>query len=306
MASIADIITAIGPVAGQAAAGYATGRMLGEDRRRQREAEQRQQFIEEARNDLILEQLRLANEAARRKLDAPTGPIVTRTGIDPAGVPVQVQGRWDEVSGLDLRPAPSKAEDGINWQTVQTDQGLVQVNPRTGQTRPLGLQAPPRATGSGRPITEGQAKMQVALSRAEPALRTIEAFLGYDPETDTFAEGGGRVPEESFIGRITPGRYFQSPEIQAYDQAAEAIASAILRIESGAAISAQEIESYRRQFIPQPGDKPEVIRQKLHALRTTLDAIRRASGVEGAPGAAMPDRPAASPSASTAPRNPFR
>lgn len=31
------------------------------------------------------------------------------------------------------------------WQVVQTDQGIVQVNPKTGQTRPLGLQQPKKA-----------------------------------------------------------------------------------------------------------------------------------------------------------------
>jgi len=176
----------------------------------------------------------------------------------------------------------------VNWQIVQTDQGLVQVNPRTGETRPLGLQPPPRATagaGASRP-TEVQARIRVALPRAEEAMRQIEDFLGFDPETGEFAEEGGRVPVESFLGRVTPGRFLQPEDVQAYDRAAEAVASAILRVESGAAITRQEIESYKRQFIPQPGDRPEVIRNKLSALRSTLASMRAVAGLEGEPAAA--------------------
>ena len=199
----------------------------------------------------------------------------------------------------------------VRGQFLQTDQGWAFGDLTTGDIRPVGIQLPPRAS-TERPPTETQSKMRVALSRAEPALRQIEAFLGYDPATDSFAPGRGRVPEESFLGRYTPGRYFQSPEVQAYDQAAEALVSAILRIESGAAITEQELESYKRQFIPRPGDRPEVIRQKLQTLRATLDAIRQASGAEGAPAAPAPMPMATAPAApagataAATPRNPFR
>src|SRR5690606_39299902 len=113
-------------------------------------------------------------------------------------------------------------------------QGLVQVNPRTGETRPLGLQPPPRAGAAARP-TEVQARIRVALPRAEEAIRQIEGFLGFDPTTGTFAEGGGRVPVESFLGRVTPGRFLQPEDVQAYDRAAAAAASATPRVAPGAA-----------------------------------------------------------------------
>lgn len=237
----------------------------------------------------------LEEERMQRLAEALAGlehiPEASRRAIA-AGVPASVA----------LPPASQAPERG---QLIQTDQGWALVNPVTGEARLLGLDVPPRATeaaGPGR-ITETQAKMRVAYSRAAPALEQIERFLGYDPVTDTFAEGGGRVPEESFLGRVTPGRYFQSAEIQAYDQAAEALASAILRIESGAAITQQELESYKRQFIPRPGDKPEVIRRKLQTLRATLDAIRQAAGIDDG---AVPVEVPPAPTATTPPTNPFR
>lgn len=191
---------------------------------------------------------------------------------------------------------PATGETPQRGELIQTDQGWALVNPVTGEAKLLGLDVPPRATeaaGPGR-ITETQARLRVAYARAAPALEQIERFLGYDPTTGTFAEGGGRVPVESFLGQITPGRFFQSGDVQAYDRAAEAIASAILRVESGAAITQQEIDSYKRQFIPRPGDRPEVIRRKLQALRATLEAIQQAAGIDD--GVEVPP----------APTNPFR
>lgn len=198
--------------------------------------------------------------------------------------------------GVPPSVAIPRQETPQRGELIQTDQGWALVDPVTGEAKLLGLDVPPRATeaaGPGR-ITETQARLRVAYARAAPALEQIERFLGYDPTTGTFAEGGGRVPVESFLGQITPGRFFQSGDVQAYDRAAEAIASAILRVESGAAITQQEIESYKRQFIPQPGDRPEVIRRKLQALRATLEAIQQAAGIDD--GVEVPP----------APTNPFR
>ncbi|HEX6939363.1 MAG TPA: hypothetical protein VF158_08120 [Longimicrobiales bacterium] len=302
MASFLDIVLAAAPVAGQAAAGFAEGQILAEQRKRERAERERRRLIEEARNELLLEQLRLGNERTRRDLNAPPpAPKVTVRRPTDAGE-ITVTGDPSQVGAVlpTLPDAASPEEDPVNWQTVTTADGIVQVNPRTGEVRPLGLQAPPRSTGlGGRRMTEMQAKMRVAYARAVPALRQIEQFLGYDPETGQFAAGGGDVPEESFLGRLTPGRYFQSPEVQAYDRAAEAVASAILRVESGAAITESEIESYKRQFVPRPGDKPEVVRRKLEALRTTLEAIREAANIPAPAGGGAAPGP-------TPPRNPFR
>jgi len=212
---------------------------------------------------------------------------------------------------------PATGERPQRGQLVQTDQGWALVDPITGETRLLGLGLPPHPTAAdAQRVTETQAKMRVAYARAADALREIEEFLGYDPVTDMFRSENMRVPEESFLGRITPGRYLQRADVQAFDRAAEAIASSILRVESGAAITAQEIESYKRQFIPQPGDRPEVIRRKLQAIRVTLDAIRRAAGLDTVPGAAAPVTETAVaqtpepivvvPEQQVAPVNPFR
>ena len=40
------------------------------------------------------------------------------------------------------RAGKSASGDNVSWQSVQTDTGLVQINPKTGEVRPLGISKP--------------------------------------------------------------------------------------------------------------------------------------------------------------------
>ena len=59
------------------------------------------------------------------------------------------------------------------------------------------------------------------------------------------------------LGNIITGA--KNPEYQAQVAAGERFINQYLRFQSGAAISESEFENARKQFIPQPGDKPETI-----------------------------------------------
>lgn len=63
----------------------------------------------------------------------------------------------------------------------------------------------------------------------------------------------------------------RSPEMQQYEQSAEQWIRAFLRKESGAAIGRDEFARDFKVYFPQPGDTPEVIKQKEQAR---LDAMR--------------------------------
>ncbi|MBX3017974.1 MAG: hypothetical protein KF767_08800 [Bdellovibrionaceae bacterium] len=54
----------------------------------------------------------------------------------------------------------------------------------------------------------------------------------------------------------------QTPQYRTYDQSVRNFINATLRRESGAAISDGEFANARQQYLPQPGDSPEVIAQK--------------------------------------------
>lgn len=73
-----------------------------------------------------------------------------------------------------------------------------------------------------------------------------------------------------------------SPEQQQVEQAQRNFVNALLRKESGAAISPGEFDNARRQYFAQPGDSPQVLEQKRANRETAINALR----VQAGPGAA--------------------
>ena len=65
---------------------------------------------------------------------------------------------------------------------------------------------------------------------------------------------------------------------QRADQAQREFVNAVLRQESGAAISQSEFENARKQYFPQPGDKPGVIEQKRKNRETAIKSLEIAGG----------------------------
>lgn len=70
----------------------------------------------------------------------------------------------------------------------------------------------------------------------------------------------------------------QSGDYQKFDQAARNFVNAVLRRESGAAISQSEFDSAYKQYFPQPGDTPERIKQKQDNRQATIASIAGGGG----------------------------
>ena len=120
--------------------------------------------------------------------------------------------------------------------------------------------------GAGKPLTEGQSKDTVYATRAAGALPTLDKY-----ETALTSIGDvalGADPTGLLRGRM------QSEEYQLARQAGDEFLQAILRKDTGAAITAQEQELYGQTYLPQPGDSQEVIAQKRQARRRALAAIK--------------------------------
>lgn len=94
--------------------------------------------------------------------------------------------------------------------------------------------------------------------------KMTEALTQY---TDTFAKNFGGV-----------GRMFQDSDFQVADRAAQEFLAAILRKDTGAQITNQEFELYGPMYLPQPGDKPELIKAKQKAREEALIAIEMGLG----------------------------
>ena len=124
------------------------------------------------------------------------------------------------------------------------------------------------STGTRGTPTELERKAAMVYPRAADAARII----------DDYTEKHGAPPPQSWMGRIRGGNYGLTEEQQQLQQAGEVLATAILRMESGAAVTQSEAQSYAKQFIPQPGDTPAVLEQKRRARVQAVEGLRRAQG----------------------------
>jgi hypothetical protein len=113
-----------------------------------------------------------------------------------------------------------------------------------------------------KPLTEAQGAYRVYGKRADDAVKVLDK-LESQPLPPYSRLG-------SFMESWRPNE-FNSEDRQQYRQAEDNFISAVLRKESGATISEEERESAKRQYIPQPGDKASVVKQKQENRRRVRD-----------------------------------
>lgn len=119
--------------------------------------------------------------------------------------------------------------------------------------------------GSGlKPLTEGQSKDAVFATRAEGSLGTLNqygnALAGFQ---DRMAGG---VP--------VVGNYLKSEGYQKAEQAGQEFLQAILRKDTGAAITKEETDQYGAVYLPRPGDGAAVLQQKAASRQRALEALK--------------------------------
>lgn len=117
----------------------------------------------------------------------------------------------------------------------------------------------------GKALTEGQSKDTVYATRAEGALPIIDQF------GSELMNPAARAVEGDPTGLL---RGQQSPEFQQARQAGKEFLQAILRKDTGAAITPQETEEYGSVYLPVPGDSPVVLEQKRISRKRALEAIK--------------------------------
>lgn len=100
---------------------------------------------------------------------------------------------------------------------------------------------------------------------------------------------------ESYISKLSPGKFtalrntpgvlnFTKPaEFQQQEQAEKNFLNAVLRRESGAAISDSEFKSGRDQYFPQPGDSVPVLAQKKKSRETAYTNLLKEAGYKNVP-----------------------
>ncbi len=108
------------------------------------------------------------------------------------------------------------------------------------------------------------------MKQAEGVLRKLEGKKG-EVNTDEYLTQilGFRVPAPNV---------FKNQKEQSYDQAQRDFVNAVLRKESGAAISESEFDNARKQYFPQPGDTSQTILQKRDNRETAIGNMFEVSG----------------------------
>jgi len=160
---------------------------------------------------------------------------------------------------------------------------LVQQD-KQGNIRPVAGYTPKQ--GASKPLNDTQAKALQFGSRMENANQIFDELAGKGVTTSIPGARAG-------YGIGAAINALQPADRQRLDQAKRDFINAVLRRESGAAISPSEFDSAEKQYFPQPGEAPAVAEQKKRARELSMrgilaevpDSANRVKAVRGTPAA---------------------
>lgn len=139
--------------------------------------------------------------------------------------------------------------------------------------------------GVEKPLTEFQGKSSGYGARAAAAHETLNA-VGEDGKVQPglLKRAAEAMPGLGFDLNQTLAtglNWTQSPQQQQVEQSQRDFVNAVLRQESGAAISDGEFDNAKKQYFPQPGDAPEVILQKKRNREQAINGFATSAGDTG-------------------------
>ncbi len=161
------------------------------------------------------------------------------------------------------------------------------------------LEQIPGGPADNKTMTEGQSKAFLFGSRANEA-HNIIGQLAQDGTVrpSIIKQGMESLPLIGGLAGAGANAWFASAPQQQVEQAQRDFVNAVLRRESGAAIAKDEFSNAEKQYFPQIGDGPEVIRQKAKnrelAIRGILSEVPGAqrSGIAPPSGGVQPPQAA--------------
>ena len=246
----------------------------------------KQQGIENTRADISQGFLRnqdtraAAVEArAAAKDEEDTGTWRTKNLVAQGIDPNTPEGKSYIIGGKYVSP------DATNqFEIKEVDNNGVKTLMRVRKQGPEGPIAGPDPTSPGNPlVAPGNAmnhdQAQAAsytdrMAKSHDILNSLEsANQGLGAATGVAAEATRDMPYVDKARNV-----FLTSDRQKLEQAQRDFANAILRKESGAAISQSEFANTRQQYFPQPGDSEEVIAQKQQNRLTAMRGMGREAG----------------------------
>lgn len=178
---------------------------------------------------------------------------------------------------------PTKnAPNGYRWVTPGDPQSGVELLPGFAPKQDPGfaVTAPDGTTvqygtAPAKPFTEGQSKDNVFVTRAQGALDKLDP-TGAPSTAGVLTSRQDRMLDALPLGF---GREFQSDGYQVAQNAGDEFLSALLRKDTGAAITEGEQALYGKTYLPQPGDGEAVLKAKAEARSRALEAMKSGMNV---------------------------
>lgn len=149
---------------------------------------------------------------------------------------------------------------------------LVRVK-TTGGEGPINTGVP--ASAPNNPFSYG--KMNEAQSKDSGYANRMFRAEGVLRDPEVIAAGQS-LTQRGLDSVPVAGQFATSPQFQKYDQAGRDFINAVLRRESGAAISSSEFDNAYKQYLPRPGDSKERLLEKQRNRQDTLASIAGGGG----------------------------
>jgi hypothetical protein len=279
-------------------------------------------------------------QAYAEVLSKATPEQLKELGISPA-----MQTLWKSMPAAQRASIAEKrmtsTADPVNWQTVQTDQGVFAFNPQNpSQTMRIGgtpakspelvNMQPPQGSNTP-PVTldvanpEGYSHYQELAKQGwtrQPA-SAVTVNTGDQKITETQSKDIGYYyrgldvnrefsklekelthPSAAITQNFRWGGVAQTPQEQQAIRAGREFAAIVLRRESGAAVQPFEMEQVAQIYLPQVGDSPEAIADKARARKRELASIKAGLGTASSLGKSVEEQLGIQPSDLYNPQDP--
>lgn len=190
--------------------------------------------------------------------------------------------------GQNMTAATEARGQDLRAQDYDSKSGMI-VNKLTGQSTPV-LDAQGNPIASPAANLNGEQSNAVAFGAratdAQSTLRNLEA--SGVTSGNRLRQAAGGVPViggalASAANALPTALGGASDQQQSYEQAQRNFVSAVLRKESGAAISNEEYANEAQKYFPQPGDTASTIEQKARARDLAIEGLKAQAG----PGASL-------------------
>ncbi|MFM6988349.1 MAG: hypothetical protein ACKOXG_06715 [Arenimonas sp.] len=204
------------------------------------------------------------------------GLVAAQTGAQKANAAQSyaAAGASNAHAGL-FRAQADEVKNGPKGQ-FDSARGII-VDPRTGQSRDVIGQDGKPIGAKDKDLNGEQANALAFASRMKAADDILSGLAEKGvTQPSMIKRGADSIPMIGGAAGMAANKMAASSGQQQVEQAQRDFINAVLRRESGAAISMGEFANAAQQYFPQPGDKPAVIEQKRLARQRATNAMMEA------------------------------